>query len=302
MQQASAEIATELVIIDPTSLPEVAVRIAQRSISVVIHGETGTGKDVLAHAIHDRSGRCGPFLAINCAALAESLLESELFGHERGAFTGAVAAKPGLLEVARGGTVFLDEIAETPPGVQAKLLRALENREAFRLGGTAPCALDVRVISASQRDLAGCVAEGRMRADFWFRINGVTLSIPPLRERRHLIAPLAMKLLRDLAPAARLDAAALAVLCAHDWPGNVRELRAVLERAVVLASSETIGPGDLHVDAARPRPARSRRAQFELAVAACQGNVTRIARQLATSRSQVRRLAVRYGIDLASYR
>ena len=141
-----------------------------------------------------------------------------------------------------------------------------------------------------------------MRADFWFRINGVTLSIPPLRERRHLIAPLAMKLLRDLAPAARLDAAALAVLCAHDWPGNVRELRAVLERAVVLASSETIGPGDLHVDAARPRPARSRRAQFELAVAACQGNVTRIARQLATSRSQVRRLAVRYGIDLASYR
>src|SRR5262249_21850783 len=161
--------------------PEVAVRIAQRSISVVIHGETGTGKEVLAHAIHARSGRCGPFLAINCAALAESLLESELFGYERGAFTGAVAAKPGLLQVARGGTVFLDEIAETPPAVQAKLLRTLENREAFRLGGTAPYALDVRVISASQCDLAGCVADGRMRADFWFRINGVTLSIPPLR-------------------------------------------------------------------------------------------------------------------------
>jgi two-component system, NtrC family, response regulator AtoC len=291
----------ELAIVDPTRLPEIAVRIAQRSISVVIHGETGTGKEVLARAIHVHSRR-GPFVAINCAALTESLLESELFGHERGAFTGAVAAKPGLLEVARGGTVFLDEIAETPLAVQAKLLRALEAREALRLGGTVPCALDVRFICASHRDLASCVAEGRMRADFWFRINGVTLSIPPLRDRRHMIAPLAIELLHALAPAARLDAAALAVLCAHDWRGNVRELRAVVERAVVLADSDVIGPRELRIDAGPRLAPGSRRSQFELAAATYQGNVSRIARRLATSRSQVRRLAMRYGVDLASYR
>ncbi len=302
-------------IADPTpeGVPEIASRIAQAGISVLIVGETGAGKEVLAQTLHQLSGRSGPLVAVNCAALSESLLESELFGHERGAFTGATMAKPGLFEVAGGGTVFLDEIGELPAALQAKLLRALETREVYRLGGVEPVRLDVRWLSATHLDLAAEVAAGRFRRDFLFRINGITLAIAPLRDRRHAIAPLAERMLADAAraqgrPAPRLGASARAALLRHDWPGNVRELRTVMERAMTLATRDELGAADIlfdrvpAADRGDPGEPADGRSRLAAAAAAHRGNVTSIARALGTSRSQVRRLARRYGIDLARYR
>ncbi|HEY0192591.1 MAG TPA: sigma 54-interacting transcriptional regulator [Kofleriaceae bacterium] len=303
----------DLVVDDPTvtGVTELVRRIARGPISVVIHGETGTGKEVLARSVHALSGRAGQLVAINCAALTEALLESELFGHERGAFTGATAAKPGLFEVAGGGTVFLDELCELPLALQAKLLRVLETREAYRLGATAPIRLDVRFIAASRRDLAAEVAAGRFRHDLWFRINGITLALPPLRERRARIPGLAASLLADAAraagrPAPRLGPAALAALDRHAWPGNVRELRTVMERAVMLAAGDELTASDILLDRA-PAPAEPAeppdgKARFVAAAAAQHGNVSKLARALGTSRSQVRRLAARHGVDLARFR
>jgi transcriptional regulator with GAF, ATPase, and Fis domain len=223
--------------------------VAKGDLSVILLGETGTGKDVLADAIHRRSPRAAsPYVRLNCAALPDALLESELFGHERGAFTGAVQAKPGLLEIADGGTLFLDEIAELPLAMQAKLLRVLENGEITRLGGVRPRRVDVRIMCATNRDLAMRVGTGAFRQDLYFRLNGITLTIPPLRSRRREIAPLAVEFIRQACRRAgrqevRLTHEALVLLGSHGWPGNVRELRNAIVRAVTLCSGDTI---DLH--------------------------------------------------------
>jgi transcriptional regulator with PAS, ATPase and Fis domain len=220
--------------------------VAKGDLSVVLLGETGTGKDVLADMIHRHSPRAAaPYVRLNCAALPDALLESELFGYERGAFTGAVQAKPGLLEVADGGSIFLDEIAELPLTVQAKLLRVLENREITRVGGIRSRRVDVRIISATNRDLAARVREGTFRQDLFFRLNGITLTIPPLRARRAEIEPLAREFIADACrhagrPALAMTDAALAFLENYAWPGNVRELRNAIERAVTLCTEDII--------------------------------------------------------------
>ena len=234
-------------ILDPTAqgVPALIKDIAVSRASVLILGETGVGKEVLAETLHALSGRTGELTRINCAALSESLLESELFGHEKGAFTGAATQKIGLLESADGGTVFLDELGELPPSIQAKLLRAVEYREVVRIGSTRPIQIDVRFVSATNRDLPAEVAAGAFRRDLYFRLDGVTLVIPPLRERRGIIGPLALRFLgearKKTGGTPRLAADVLAALEAHSWPGNVRELKAVIERAVLLARSGEIG-------------------------------------------------------------
>ncbi len=230
-----------------------AERVAEGSISVLLLGETGVGKEVLAETLHYKSSRASrPFLRLNCGALSESLLESELFGHERGSFTNAVRSKPGLFETAEKGTVFLDEIGELPLGIQVKLLRVLEDRQVMRVGGLAPRPIDVRFISATNRDLASEVQRGSFRQDLYFRINGIALSIPPLRERRDEIEPLARAF--SVSAAASIGRSppvitkqAMAALLRHAWPGNVRELRNAIERAVVL-SDGVILPEDFVID------------------------------------------------------
>ncbi len=228
-----------------------AARVARANINVLLLGETGVGKEVLARAIHGHSPRAqGPFMGVNCAALAESLLESELFGTERGAFTGALT-REGLFEAAKGGTVFLDEVGELPPATQAKLLRVLEERVVTRLGATRPRPIDVRILSATHRDLEADSQNGRMRPDLYFRLNGVALLIPPLRSRPGELEALAGQFLlaacRDLerVPPLKLSAAALQVLTCHAWPGNVRELRNAIERAAVMCTESTILPEHL---------------------------------------------------------
>jgi transcriptional regulator with GAF, ATPase, and Fis domain len=227
-------------------------RIAPSPINVLILGETGVGKEVVAETIHRRSPRAdAPVVRINCAALSEALLESELFGHEKGAFTGAVSAKPGLIEVANGGTVFLDEVGELTPSLQAKLLRVLEAREVTRVGGLRPRPVDVRFISATNRDLETEVTRGAFRSDLFFRLNGLSVVVPPLRDRKSEIVPLAELFLArvcdqmSLLPRPTLTAQAIDLMKAHPWPGNVRELRNAIERAVLLCSDGLIGPGDL---------------------------------------------------------
>ena len=244
-------------VFDPTmtGAPRQVRDFAVSAANVLILGETGVGKEVLASTVHELSGRTGAMTRINCAALSESLLESELFGHEKGAFTGAAGQKIGLIEAADGGTVFLDEIGDTPPAIQAKLLRTVEHREVMRLGSTRPIAVDVRFISATNRDLPAEVAAGAFRRDLYFRLDGVTMVIPPLRERRGLIGPLALQFLAAARgaprPSPRLATEVLAALDGHEWPGNVRELKAVIERAVVLARGEPIGLK--HLTSARAR-------------------------------------------------
>jgi len=224
-----------------------AAQIARAEASVLITGESGTGKEVLARHIHAASRRArGPFVALNCAAVPESLLESELFGHEKGAFSGAVAARKGKFEQAQGGTLLLDEIGEMDPRLQAKLLRAIQEREIDRLGGTHPVKVDVRILAATNRDLAQEVARGRFREDLYFRLNVVRLRIPPLRERPADILPLAEHFARRYADANGLprrgfSPAARAALLAYPWPGNVRELENAVHRAVLLAEGEEIG-------------------------------------------------------------
>ncbi len=229
-----------------------AGRAAQAMLPVLILGETGVGKDVLARAIHRASPRAkGPFLALNCAALSENLLEGELFGHEKGSFTGATAAKAGLIEAAEGGTLFLDEAGELPLSTQVKLLRVLEQREVMRVGGRSPRTVDVRFVAATNRDLEAASQRGAFREDLYFRLNGISLTVPPLRERRGDIGALAPQLLAaasrqmDRAHPPTLSPAALAVMEAYPWPGNVRELRHALERALVVAEGSVILPEHL---------------------------------------------------------
>jgi DNA-binding NtrC family response regulator len=228
-------------------------RAAGSVLPVLIQGETGTGKELIARALHEQSPRRPfPFVPINCAALPEALIESELFGHERGAFTGAVERKTGLFEVATRGTVFLDEIGELGQLLQARLLRVIETQEFFRVGGTKPVHVDVRVVSATNRDLRAEVEAQRFREDLYYRLNGVTIRLPPLRERRGDVPLLARHFLDRAGPGRMLDAGALEVLTGYDWPGNVRELEMVVLRAALLSTETVIRSEDLPLEV-RPR-------------------------------------------------
>lgn len=227
-------------------LLETARKIAGTDASVVIYGESGTGKELLARYIHQCSPRAqGGFIAFNCGALSEDLAANELFGHEKGAFTGAQSRKAGLFEAAEGGTLFLDEVAELPLSIQIKLLRVLQEREVLRVGAVEPTKIDVRVLAASNRDLKEAVESGQMRNDLYFRLNVVTLELPPLRERRDDIPLLAYYLLRKFAatmdrPTREISAEAMQRLTDYDYPGNVRELSNFIERGIALAEGEVL--------------------------------------------------------------
>ena len=229
---------------------EMADRVAPTDSTVLILGESGTGKDLLAQEIHARSPRAAkPFVAVNCAALPETLIESELFGYERGAFTGAAQQKKGKFELANGGTLFLDEIGDMNPVTQAKVLRALENRVIERLGGTQSIPVDVRVISATHRNLPAEIRAGKFREDLYYRLRVVTIELPALREHKEDISVLADQFLQvhgsRLGRTARLSREALAAIERYDWPGNVRELKNALERSLVLCRGDEIGTADL---------------------------------------------------------
>ncbi|MEO4048356.1 sigma-54-dependent response regulator transcription factor FleR [Pseudomonas sp. CAU 1711] len=232
-------------------LLELAARVARSDSTVLISGESGSGKEVLARYIHQQSGRAsGPFIAINCAAIPDNMLEATLFGHEKGAFTGAVAAQPGKFELADGGTILLDEISEMPLGLQAKLLRVLQEREVERVGARKPTSLDIRVLATTNRDLAGEVAAGRFREDLYYRLSVFPLAWRALRERPADILPLAERLLAKHVKkmnhaAVQLSPQARAALLAHAWPGNVRELDNAIQRALILQQGGLIQPHDL---------------------------------------------------------
>jgi PAS domain S-box-containing protein len=225
---------------------DMVARVAGTDSTVLVHGETGTGKELVARAIHRMSARReGPLVKVNCGAIAANLLESELFGHERGAFTGAEKRRAGRFEQAHGGTIFLDEIGELPLDAQVKLLRILQEREVEPLGGDKPVRLDVRIVAATNRDLQELVDEGRFRMDLFYRLNVVPLRVPPLRERRADISALVEHFLSELEerwqrPLGRVDDAGLGRLCRHDFPGNVRELQAILERAALASDSDIL--------------------------------------------------------------
>jgi two-component system response regulator AtoC len=223
-------------------------RVAPTDSSVLILGESGTGKELVARAIHERSRRAErPFVPIHCGALPREVLESELFGHEKGAFTGAVNTKPGLIDMADGGSLFLDEIGDMEPESQVKLLRVLETGMFFRVGGTRPRRVDIRLVAATNRDLAEAMKVGQFRQDLFFRINTITVTLPPLRDRPEDVPMLAQHFVEANANygTKRLSPAAMATLEAHTWPGNVRELLHAIERAVILSKDAEIMPDDL---------------------------------------------------------
>jgi transcriptional regulator with PAS, ATPase and Fis domain len=274
---------------------------------VLIGGETGTGKELLARALHYGSPRASdPFVEVNCAAIPSNLLESELFGHERGAFTGAVAAKPGLFEIAHGGTLFLDEIGTLPLELQPKLLRALETRSIRRVGGQQSRQVDVRVVAASHVDLGQAIRRGEFREDLYYRLNVVTLVLPPLREREADVELLARTFVERIAtsyglPVPDLSQETRTALRAHRWPGNVRELRNVLERAVVLSPPGTLKLGPLEDARGRadtsagvlpfPAPlAEVVRTAAQAMLDLTGGNKSEAARRLGISRPRLQRL------------
>jgi DNA-binding NtrC family response regulator len=279
------------------------------NVTVLIAGETGTGKELLARAIHyEGPRREAPFVDVNCAAIPEQLLESELFGHEKGAFTDAGAAKPGLFEVAGGGTLFLDEIGHLPLALQGKLLRALEERVVRRVGGTRNIPVDVRIVAASHVDLAGAVRRREFREDLYYRLAVVPVTLPPLRERRDDILPLARHFLSRFAreygvPEPTLTAGAERALVMRPWPGNVRELRNAMERAVLLGGPEldaadvavpsfasAVADGESH---GIPFPAtlgEVARAATHRMLELCEGNKSEAARRLGISRARLQRL------------
>jgi two-component system, response regulator FlrC len=240
-------------------LVDLARRVALSDCTVLVVGESGTGKEVLARYIHRRSPRAGrPFVAVNCAAIPENMLEAMLFGYERGSFTGAHAAHPGKFEQAQGGTLLLDEVTEMPLGLQAKLLRVLQEREVERLGGRMPVSLDVRVIATTNRRLREDVAAGRFREDLYYRLNVFPLAIAPLRLRRDDVLPLAMQLLtarcRPGEPIPALSAEAAHLLLTYGWPGNVRELDNLLQRALILVNGPVIRPEHIQFELANELP------------------------------------------------
>jgi two-component system NtrC family response regulator len=286
--------------------------VADLPATVLITGETGTGKELVARAVHARGGRRdAPFVAVNCAAVPENLLESELFGFERGAFTGAARSKPGKLELAEGGTLLLDEIGDMPMSLQGKLLRVIEDRLVERLGGTSARRVDVRFLAATNRDLERRVREGSFRDDLYHRLNLFPIALPPLRERRDDIPLLAHHLLGKLALAYRkeireIEPAVVEALLRHDWPGNVRELRHVLEGAVIVCQGPVLLRSQLP-----PRPAWSGRPAGESpsrleelerkalveALERCGGNQSAAARELSISRNQLRYKLKKHGLD-----
>jgi DNA-binding NtrC family response regulator len=288
-------------------------KVAPTNSTVLIRGESGTGKELVARAVHDQSKRKGkPFIKVNCAALPETLLESELFGYEKGAFTGAVAAKPGRFELAEGGTVFLDEIGDLTPPTQVKLLRVLQDRQFERLGGTQTLKADVRVLAATHRDLEALVKEGKFREDLFYRINVVPVRVPPLRERREDIPLLAEHFLNRFRrehgkPSVRLDAAAFEALSAHGWPGNVRELQNVVERLVVLNQSGLIlkqevlpclgGPAPAGAAALGASVAEAEKTAIQNALKSTGGNRTQAAKVLGVSRRTLHNKLREYGIE-----
>jgi len=284
-----------------------ATRIAPTDCSVLIYGETGVGKEVIARHVHDNSHRAlGPFVAINCGALSEDLLSNELFGHERGAFTNASTMKRGLLETAEGGTLFLDEVTEMALSVQVKLLRFLQEKEFYRLGGVATIKANIRVIAATNRIPADCVADGSLRQDLFFRLNVVSLNIPPLRARRGDIPTLAMHFLSRAAhrmnkQVSEIHPDAFDCLLAHDYPGNVRELENLMDRGVALAVGDTITTESLPSDLRRTPPhvvgtnlmtpiltlAELERQHIAQALAYTQGNRTAAAQLLGIDRASL---------------
>jgi len=290
-----------------------AARVASTDVTTCLQGESGTGKEVIARFIHSSSPRRhGPFIAINCAALPDQLVESELFGFERGAFTSAQQSKPGQIELARGGVLFLDEITELMPSAQAKLLRFLQEREFQRLGGTRVVSADVRVVAATNRDLHEAVAHGTFRADLYYRVNVFEIQIPPLRDRGDDVMLLAMSFLEDIARARgvgrfMLAPCAAAALRAHQWPGNARELRNVLERASVICSSATLEAADLSLDppsvgrrASSTDLSNVERSTIERVMRSMDGNVSKAARALGISRTQLYVRLRKYGFNQAT--
>ena len=295
---------------------ELAETVAATDSTVLISGESGTGKELVARYIHRLSERSDePFLSINCGALPESLLESELFGHMKGAFTGAVKDKDGLLVAAAGGTFFLDEIGEMSPATQVKLLRAIQEREVIPVGATAPVEVDVRIIAATNRDLEEEIARGAFRSDLYYRLNVIQLHLPPLRERRGDVPVLAKYFLNarngEEGGGHTLSDEAMAALAAYDWPGNVRELENALERAVVVSTRDVITPDALPkrvLEAPPPRLAASElppnptmevveRAYILWVLQSEGGNKTRAAEVLGIDPSTLYRKLNRYGID-----
>jgi two-component system response regulator AtoC len=331
VRRAETTESDDITLADPAMkrLYEQATRAAVGQLSVLILGETGVGKEVLARFVHQKSPRAKkPFLAINCAALSETLLEAELFGHEKGAFTGAIGARAGLIESADGGSLFLDEVGEMPPSVQAKLLRVLEQREVLRVGARAPKKVDVRFIAATNRDLESESEKGTFRSDLYFRLNGMSFTIPPLRDRPMEIDELCRRFLdaavrqldRRVTP--RLSPEVIAAFHAYEWPGNVRELRNVIERAVVLADDEIIAehlPVKVSAAAFKPRVARNEekralgdereigRLRQEMseaekrkiieALEKCDGNQTKAAELLGVSRRTLLHRLDEYGLE-----
>ena len=273
-----------------------ATQVAATEATTCLQGESGTGKEVVARFIHQRSPRWrGPFIAINCAALPEQLLESELFGFERGAFTGAQQSKPGQIELAAGGVLFLDEVTEMTPAAQAKFLRVLQEREFQRLGGTRPVRVNVRVIAATNRNLDDAVADGEFRADLYYRLNVFDIRLPPLRERRDDILLLAAGFLREFGrDTTELTSKAIDALCRHDWPGNVRELRNALERAVIICDGPFIDVEHLSLRAPKDVPLSRitdlrtlEREAVDRAMRDTGGNKVKAAKQLGITRMQL---------------
>jgi len=289
---------------------------ARSNSTLLLLGESGVGKEILARSIHNWSPRASkPFVAVNCVALSDELLESELFGHEKGAFTGAHQQKKGLLEIAQRGTVFLDEIGDMKPNLQAKLLRVLQDREFDRVGGTQPIKVDVRVIAATNQDLKAAMKDGRFRKDLFFRLNVVGVTIPPLRERREDISALAKFFVgwyaKDLKrPDLEITRKAIEALREYDWPGNVRELANVIERAVVLAPSNAITVDDLTLDAAETNGSMEalmhlpfhesvehfKRRRLQEAIAQAGGSKTKAAQALQLQPTYLSRLCKQMGI------
>ncbi|MBI4702866.1 MAG: sigma 54-interacting transcriptional regulator [Deltaproteobacteria bacterium] len=298
--------------------------VAQHDVAVLVSGESGSGKELVARAIHELAGRRGPFVAVNCAAIPAELAESQLFGHVAGAFTGARADHPGFFRAAHGGTIFLDEVGDLPLGQQPKLLRALEERAVTPVGGTGPAAFDARVVAATNADLSAAVAAGAFRGELHARLGEFSLHVPTLRERREdVLVLLAAAYGGELPP---LEAELVAALLAHPWPYNVRELRAVASELKVRAGSRSIlaldlvahrlalagrrapehgsGPEEEPATAVRPggRAAPPARAELEQMLTACRGNVQAVARATGRSRMQIYRWIEQHGLDLERYR
>jgi len=306
--------------------------IAPTTSTVLITGESGTGKELVARAIHARSQRSSrAFMVINCAAIPVHLLESELFGHKRGSFTGAVADKNGLFEEAHGGTIFLDEIGEMPPSLQVKLLRVLQEGEIRPVGGVEPKHVDVRLIAATNRDLVSMVKEGSFREDLYYRVNVIAISLPPLRDRSDDIPLLAFHFLRKYArrmkkEVNKISVDALQALQGYSWTGNVRELENVIERSVVLAATDTITAQDLpakilsesfylmdegagldmtkysYQDAKQRALASFNRSYISALLKEAQGNISFASEKAGMDRSNFKKLIKKYGIDISEYR